>query len=316
MDDTARELAAAALSLTAAFVFVLGLALQQKGNLAAMLAAKEKAEGRSGPPATPLARLRDRSPVLAAVLQPAWLVGIFVGGLIGFVFLALALRIGSLSVVQPMQVTQMVFTVPLSAWVAHATMRAHEWRAALVLVAGLCLFLVGASPQSGSSTGTAAGWLVAVPLVAVLAGVCCVVAVRQQQLAAAMFGAAAGALFGLQAAAVKEMTGLLHEGMSVTGFVASWSPWLVVALTLIAVVVQNLALRAGKLASAQTTLTTTGPVVAVVVGILVFGETVRFDPLHLLAAAAGVVLCLWGISQLARSPSILAVAELTAEDRA
>src|SRR5690349_6766652 len=130
--SVASQAAAAGLSLVAAFLFVLGLALQQQGNLAAMRAERE---GRT-----------RRHAALTTVLQPAWLGGIAVGGVVGFVFLAAALRIGSLTIVQPMQVTQMLFTVPLSAWVAHTAVRRHEWVPAVALVAGLAMLVLVVAP--------------------------------------------------------------------------------------------------------------------------------------------------------------------------
>ncbi len=289
---------AAALSVLASFVFVLGLALQQKGNLAAMRAQRAGTVHRSG-----------RAELVATITRPVWILGILTGGVVGFAILALALRIGSLTIVEPFQVTQMIFTVPLSAWVVGTSVLRREWQAALVLVGGLACLVVMLAPASGAGSGDGSRWLLVVPVTVTFALVLAALALRYRDFASALLGASCGALFGLQGAAVKEVTALLGDGFTVAGFLGSWSPWVAGGVTLAAVVIQNLALRAGRLSAAQTTITTVGPAVSTAVGVFVFGEAVQTGPLRLLGAAVGVAACAWGVAHLARSPSILAAHE-------
>ena len=281
LGSMANQVLAAALSLVAAFIFVLGLALQQRGNLAAMRAA---AAGTSRRPAA-----------LATILQPQWIIGLTVGGGVGFVFLATALKIGSLSIVEPMQVTQMIFTVPLSAWVARTKVERREWEAAVVLVVGLGILVVSMAPEPGRASGDPNGWRLVAPIVVVSCAVLMVAAWRIPAYAAALFGAASGTLFGLQGAVLKEITGLLGvDGFTTASLLASWAPWTALALTGFAVTIQNLALRAGRLSAAQTTVTTTGPLMSAAIGVAVFGETLQLSPLRILAAVVGAGLCGWG----------------------
>jgi hypothetical protein len=228
------------------------------------------------------------------------------------VVLATALRLGSLTIVEPLQVTQMIFTVPLSAWVAHAAVKREEWVAALALVAGLGLLVVMAAPQAGTAIGSADGWRVAIPIALLVSASFGVIGWRVKDYAAALLGASAGTLFGVQNALVKDVIALLGEGFSVVGFLTSWSPWAVVTATLAAVVIQNVALRSGRLAAVQTTITTTGPIVSAIVGVTVFAETVETSPGRVVGAVAGLVIGGWGVLRLARSPALVAVAELTA----
>jgi drug/metabolite transporter (DMT)-like permease len=296
--SVASQAVAAGLSVLASFLFVLGLALQQKGNLAAMRAER--------------AGTARRPAVLTTVLQPAWLGGMAIGGLLGFVALATALRLGSLTIVEPLQVTQMIFTIPLSAWVAHAAVKREEWVAALALVVGLGLLVVMAAPQAGTATGSAEGWRIAIPVALLASALFGVTGWRVKDYSAALLGASAGTLFGVQNALVKDVIALLGEGFSVGGFLTSWSPWAAASATLAAVVIQNLALRSGRLAAVQTTITTTGPIVSAIVGVTVFAETVESSPVRVIGALAGVVIGGWGVLRLARSPVLIAAAELTA----
>ncbi len=290
----ATQLFAAVLSLGAAFIFAFGLALQQKGNLDAM-----EAE---------LAGTVRRSGVLVTVTRPAWIAGILLGGLVGFAIFAVALRLGSLVLVETVQVTQMIFTVPLSAWVARTSVRRREWEAACVLVAGLGVLLVAVAPTPGNNVGVPLAWGRAIPIVVLVAAVLALAAWRAPAYAAALLGAATGALFGLQSAVVKEVTALLVNDFTLRGLLWSWSPWVAGGLTISAVVLQNLALRAGRLSAAQITMTTAAPVVSAIIGVAVFGEVLSLDPWRFASALAGAVACAWAIAHLARSPSLLAVA--------
>ena len=93
-----------------------------------------------------------------------------------------------------------------------------------------------------------------------------------------------------------------------------WSLPAVGVLSVAGTFIANLALRAGRLSAAQTTLAGVPPLLGVVLGLAVFGEQVRTAPLALVAAAAAMGLCLVGVSMLARSPSLLALTADSAGD--
>jgi len=293
------QVLAAGLSLVAAFIFVLGLAMQQRGNLAAMRAARD---GTARRPAA-----------LATMLQPSWIIGLTFGGGVGFAIIAVALKVGSLAVVEPIQVTQMIFTVPLSAWVANVAVERREWRAAVVLVAGLAAALIALAPVPGGDVGDPGGWRLVVPIVVVLAIVLTFAAWRAPAYAAALFGAASGCVFGLHGAMAKEVTGLVVEGFSIAALFGSWAFYGVLLATPIGVIIQNLALRSGRLSAAQTTVTTSAPLMSTAIGMAVFGETVQLSPVRVLVAVTGAAVCGWGIAQLAKSPALLAAHELDAD---
>jgi drug/metabolite transporter (DMT)-like permease len=292
------QAAAAALSVAASFVFVLGLALQQKANLDVM---------EHGPSGSGDAGGGLWASVAAIVTRPVWLLGLVGGGVVGFALVAVALAIGSLTIVEPLQVTQMLFTVPLSAWVVGGAIGRRDWIGAAALVAGLGLMVVVLEPQAGQDTGDPHGWLVVTPVVLAAAAVFTIVALRTAPFAAALYGAAAGALFGLQGALLKNALGIMAGDGGLTGALASWTLWGAGVLTLVAVVLQNLALRAGRLAAAQTTLTTSAPIVSAAIGIIVFGETLDVTSWRVLVAAVGAAVCGWGVVTLARSPALVAL---------
>ena len=79
------------------------------------------------------------------VRQPVWLLGALF--LIGtFVFQAVALYFGPLSVVQPILVLELIFTLGLRVFLLHDDIALRTWSAALTICVGLAAFLVVASP--------------------------------------------------------------------------------------------------------------------------------------------------------------------------
>ena len=80
------------------------------------------------------------------VRQPVWLLGaLFLAGTFGFQ--ALALYFGPLSVVQPLLVLELIFTLGLRVFLLHDGIAPQTWSAALTICLGLAAFLVVASPH-------------------------------------------------------------------------------------------------------------------------------------------------------------------------
>jgi drug/metabolite transporter (DMT)-like permease len=70
------------------------------------------------------------------VRQPAWLLGgLFLIGT--FVFQALGLYFGPLSLVQPVLVLELIFTLGLRVFLLHDDIAARTWSAALTICLGL-----------------------------------------------------------------------------------------------------------------------------------------------------------------------------------
>src|SRR5271163_2501320 len=95
------------------------------------------------------------------VRQPMWLLGmVCMGGT--FVFTALALYFGTLATVQPILVTELIFTLALRTLWLHDRIASRTWGAAALLCAGLIGFLAVARPREGHGHPTPMGWVVAV----------------------------------------------------------------------------------------------------------------------------------------------------------
>ncbi len=98
------------------------------------------------------------------IRQPIWLLGmVCMGGT--FIFTALALYFGTLASVQPILVTELIFTLALRVFWLRDRIATRTWGAAGLLCAGLFGFLVVAHPQEGHHRPTAAAWIVALAAV-------------------------------------------------------------------------------------------------------------------------------------------------------
>jgi drug/metabolite transporter (DMT)-like permease len=76
----------------------------------------------------------------------------------GFVLHGVALAIWSLTLVQILQVSQIVFMVPLSVWVAHVALRRGDWAGGALVGVGLVGLLLALSAGQDTRQGSVASW--------------------------------------------------------------------------------------------------------------------------------------------------------------
>ena len=97
------------------------------------------------------------------VHRPVWFLGIL-SMILGFVFQVWALRMGSLSLVQPIIATELVVVFGIMALQDRHRVQARDWMSALGIVVGLGAFLALARPSNGhqhpSAFGVGPGWRV------------------------------------------------------------------------------------------------------------------------------------------------------------
>ena len=230
------------------------------------------------------------------VRQPLWLLGMAaMGGT--FVFTALALYFGTLATVQPILVTELIFTLALRALWLHDTIPGRTWGAAGILCVGLFGFLVVARPQEGHGSPSVLAWVVALSTrgaaIAVL-----VVLSRWGSPArrAALLGAAAGMMWAIDAAFVKSATDTLAADGWV-GLLVHWPLYAVVASGVAGTFLLEAAFAAGPLAASQSTLLIVDPLASIAMGVELFGEqlasssvAIAFQVAFLLVMFSGVVL--------------------------
>ena len=260
---------------------------------------------RLGVETAPDARLRGFKLLRHALKRPIWYVGL--AAMIGsFLFQATALGFGSLSVVQPLMVTELVFLVViLRVWFGSPL----GWREAtgtVLTVAGLAGFLAMSNTGGGTTFPTTSGWVI-VTAVCFAAIVICVVCTRLRSRSSrswrsAWFGAAAAISFSLSAAFTKATTILFSNGF--WQIFEHWEPYAIVVAGLAGLVLTQDAFHAGPITASQATLTIVDPIVSVVIGVGLFDDDLRggFGALAFDASAL-LVMCV-GLFVLTQSPLI------------
>ena len=243
------------------------------------------------------------------VRRPRWLVGNALDG-VGYLFQFLALRRGSLALVEPLLMLSLVFALPISAWLDHQRISASAWAATGATAAGLALFLQTANPGLGHPNASARAWTI---LTVVIVALCtaAVVASRgaSRHRAAVLLAAGSGTAFGY-VAALTERTGHLLDA----GAVHALSTWVPYALAIGAVgslVLTQHAFHAGGLRLSLPTLTVAQPLVAGAIGLGLFGEHIDSQGLAPLFEVLGLAMVVVSVFVLAQSSVMEAQPEAT-----
>ena len=155
------------------------------------------------------------------VSNPLWLFGwVALAG--AFVFQAIALHNGTMAVVQPLLVTELVFALVLRWLWLHQSIRPVTWWAAVLTCISLALFIAMAEPSGGSALPTSGAWVSATAAVAGTATVLALLGLRGSPARrAASLGASASMLWALVATFIKATTDTLVQ-FGVSGMFTHW----------------------------------------------------------------------------------------------
>jgi drug/metabolite transporter (DMT)-like permease len=245
------------------------------------------------------------------VRQPAWLLGgLFLVGTFGFQ--ALALYFGPLSVVQPILVLELIFTLGLRVFVLHDGIAPRTWSAALTICVGLAAFLAVASPAEGAHVPSAGQWILAVGTRGLIVLVLLLFSrYGSPARRAALFGAATAVVWSVDAAFVKQTVDLLAHG-GVLGLLTHWPLYAMAATGVLGTVLLQGAYAVGPLAASQATLLIVDPLASIALGIELFGEQLRTGPGYVSGAVVSLAVLGAGVVML----SIWAPPVMTAEELA
>jgi len=236
------------------------------------------------------------------VARPVWLLG-FVIMALGYVAQAVALHLGELNVVQPILVSELVILVFLL-WLWYSTaLRFRDLAAAVATAVGLGVFLFISSPSAGSKVPSDALWLtVGVVILVVVAAFVLSARTGPAWRRALLLGAGASVGFALLSAITKSMTNLLIAGWG--PLFSSWQLYALASIGLGSFVIMQSAFQVGPFAASQSTLILVNPFVAIVIGYVLFGETLRGGPLHVSLEVLSLAVMVIGAIGLATSPLV------------
>lgn len=229
------------------------------------------------------------------VRHPRWLAGQAIS-VVAFLLHATALKLGTLTVVQPVLVSGLVLTLPVRALMDHRRPTRSEVTGALVTTAGLALFLVVARPAGGQATPDRLRAAVLLAVGALFAVIAARSAARvgRTKLGGLLLGFAAGELSGLAAGVLKLTTEEVARGL--WAVLASWPPYVLLGAALWGLTLNQRAYRSAALSVTLPVFNLIDPLAGATFGILVFGErpahtplAVALEALGLLVMAAGAV---------------------------
>ena len=223
--------------------------------------------------------------------NPLWLFG-WVALAAAFLFQALALHDGLVSVVQPLLVTELIFALVLRRFWIHQSILLITWSAAALTCVGLAVFIVAGEPQGGHPTPTSHHWIVAVLACGAVAAVLTGLAQRGSPgWRAAVYASAAATIWALEATFIKATTDTLTQ-FGVTGMFTRWPVYAVAVGGVAGTVLQQAALHVGPLRVSQPFLVIIDPLVSIALSVWLFDEHFKPDAAVLGAAAAAfAVMC-------------------------
>jgi len=216
--------------------------------------------------------------------SPLWLFG-WVALVGAFVFQALALHVGLVSVVQPMLATELVFALVLRQVWIHQSIRPIAWAAAVVTCASLAVFIVAGQPGGGQSVPVSRHWATASLACCAGAGVLALMARwGSPGRRAGLFASSAAVMWALVATFIKATTDTLTQ-FGVAGMFTHWPLYALAAGSAVALLLQQAALHVGPLRVSQPFLVIIDPIVSIVLSVWLFDESFTADA-GVLAAAA------------------------------
>jgi drug/metabolite transporter (DMT)-like permease len=267
------------LALASALIYGLGTVLQQRGTL--------QTRAGEGDPRFLVQMLR----------KPAWLLGILMQ-IIGILLQAAALKTGSLVVVQSLVALSLVFALPFGVRLTNQYIGRRTLLGAASTIMGIMAFVVIGQPQSTLDESPILTILVTGFVVIVLMVFLAIQGRRYRGAAtAAFFSTAAGLSFALGAAVLKGLTMLTGEDISLPFLIPTAIVLIISALG--GVVLSQSALKTGYLAPAMAGSNATTLIGSVLLGFIVFQESI-ISEIHLVALAmVGLALATFGVVLLA-----------------
>ncbi len=276
--------------MTLAVVFALAAALCNAVNLMTQHLASTGAPKREKGWRLPLYLVR----------QPLWLAGA-VAAVGSFVFQALALHNGLLSVVQPVLVTELVFVLVLRrVWIGQDVAGA-AWAAVLVVCVALAVFLTVAEPTGGHPMPDKAEWLSAVLVFGGSTVVLAALGTRGSPVRRAVVLAMAAALtWALMATFLKTVTETLTT-FGISGVLTRWPVYALAVAAVAGTLLEQAALHVGPLSVSQPVLVVIDPFAAIILSVWLFEERFTDSPVKIAIAVVAFMILALGVVVLSRT---------------
>jgi drug/metabolite transporter (DMT)-like permease len=232
--------------------------------------------------------------------QPLWLLGWAAAAGV-FVFQALALHNGPLSVVQPVLVTELVFVLALRRVWFRQRVAAAAWASVVVVCLALGVFLIAAEPTGGQPVPQTKEWLSAG---LVFGGVIVVLTALGRtgspMRRAAVFATAAALSWAMEATFLKAATDTL-AAFGIPGMLIRWPVYALIGAGIAGTVLEQAALHVGPLSVSQPILVIINPFASIILSVWLFDEHFTNSPAKITVAVLSFAVMAAGVTMLTRT---------------
>ncbi len=232
--------------------------------------------------------------------HPLWLLG-WAAAAGTFIFQALALHNGPMSVVQPVLVTELVFVLVLRRVWIHQRVAAAAWASVLVVCLALAVFLIAAEPTGGRLTPETKQWLSAG---LVFGGVIVVLTLLGRTgppaRRAAVFAIAAALTWAMEATFLKAATDTL-TAFGIPGMLIRWPVYALIGAGIAGTVLEQAALHVGPLSVSQPMLVIINPFASIILSVWLFDERFTNSPAKIVVGVVSFAVMAAGVTMLTRT---------------
>jgi drug/metabolite transporter (DMT)-like permease len=227
-----------------------------------------------------------------------WWIGAL-GAIGNYVLQAAALALGSVMMVTALQVTALLFALPVYAHLTRRRVTRWEWTWAVLLAASLAVVVTVGDPDAGVSRGSLGTWIVVGAVMGPLL-VFCVLGARiwSGSVAAVLLAVVAGSSLALFAVLTKAVVEIVKGGAVALLMSPEFYAWIAAALA--GMIFQQSSFRAGSLTASLPTSVVAKPLVGSALGFAVLDEKFDTTMPGLLVVIVGVVVVIVATIALAR----------------
>ena len=247
--------------------------------------------------------------LLTLLRQPRWVTGVALSAT-SFIIQGVALAFGPLTLVQPLAATDVLFALPFIARRNRRQLTRRDAAGALIVTAGIVVFLVVSPPTGGTSQPGLAAWAPAFAVIGILAAGAAMLARHSRgQTRVVWLAAAAACCYGLLDALTKSTVDIISAHGA--GVLILWEPYAMAATGLLGALFGQSAFEVGALSLSLPVIDTLEPVSAVVIGATVFGERLASSPGQFAVQITGGAVAAAGIAVLSHSSIVATETRLT-----
>jgi drug/metabolite transporter (DMT)-like permease len=238
--------------------------------------------------------------IKALLHKRRWLVGIAVMTA-GYLLVAWTLGHLTLSVSEPLLTTSLIFALALAAPLSGHALRKTDIAGAALLTVGVTALSATRDVQAPfESFGSFSHWPAAAVIAVVAAALVRLGRQRSGQVRATLTGTASGLVLGIADAFTRRSVQML-DSHHAASLLTSWPGYCALAASIIGFWLMQNAFNAAPLQASLPAVTAAEPTAGIVLGVVVFGDTIDVTPWLLALQAAGVAAMVAGVILVARA---------------